>query len=462
MTLLKETATLTPKAGGRAKIGIITPGTGSSGVYPKETIEAAGRDRVFAKGTQMFWNHATEAEDWNRPEGDLHNLVGVLAEDAHWDDESGGLVAEAKIYSHWKSIVADMAEDIGVSIRASGEVSEANGQRVVTKLTEARSVDFVTRAGRGGRVMEVLESARLREGINDETRDLLQKAVRDTIGNRDVWMYVRDHDDSTVWFSTEGPSDVLTTFEQKYTRNGINITLEGEPTEVVPTTVYVPKTTPAPAGNGTNQTATQEEATMADTNTSTSRVNEADSPEVAALKKQIADLKAELAAAKKGKGSATNTKESQMPEIQESRLRELEEAAGRATAMESKLTEAETENTELKTKLKLAEAKDYARDFAIKLVHDANSELSEAAVQRIVGEALPKIRLAEDGRLDTEHLTAQVTKAREAEENYLARIAEESGLGRVRGIGHTEPNEITEATADSAVASLFGREVKGA
>lgn len=316
MTLLKETATLTPKSGGRAKIGIITPGTGSSGVYPKETIEAAGRDKVFPKGTQMFWNHATEAEDWNRPEGDLHNLVGVLAEDAHWDDESGGLVAEAKIYSHWKSIVADMAEDIGVSIRASGEVSEANGQRVVTKLTEARSVDFVTRAGRGGRVMEVLESARLREGINDETRDLLQKAVRDTIGNRDVWMYVRDHDDSTVWFSTEGPSDVLTTFEQKYTRNGINIALEGEPTEVVPTTVYVPKTNPAPAGKEPTQESEQKEkANMADT-TDTSRVAEADSKknanggggggnsgetEVEKLRRENAKLKAEIAELKKSK-----------------------------------------------------------------------------------------------------------------------------------------------------------------
>lgn len=315
MTLLKETATLTPKAGGRAKIGIITPGTGSSGVYPKETIEAAGRDKVFPKGTQMFWNHATEAEDWHRPEGDLHNLVGVLAEDAHWDDESGGLVAEAKIYSHWKSIVSDMAEDIGVSIRASGEVSEANGQRVVTRLTEARSVDFVTRAGRGGRVMEVLESARLREGINDETRDLLQKAVRDSIGNRDMWMYVRDHDDNTVWFSTEGPSDVLTTFEQKYTRNGINIALEGEPTEVVPTTVYVPKTTPAPVGNGNQVTNPKEAAGMADTE-NTNRVDEADSKkntnggggggnsgetEVEKLRRENAELKAEIAELKKSK-----------------------------------------------------------------------------------------------------------------------------------------------------------------
>lgn len=461
MTVLKETATLTPKSGGRAKIGIITPGVGSSGTYPKETIEAAARDKVFGQGLHMYLDHATEAQDWERPEGSLRDLVGVLTEDAHWDDEVGGLVAEAKIYSHWRPVIEEMKDDIGVSIRASGEVREDAGKRIVTRLTEARSVDFVTRAGRGGRLLEFIESARFNEATADEIRRLLQDAVKAAHGAENTWVWLRDYDETHVWFDLD-TDESNKTLEQTYTRDGVNISLTGTAMEVVATTTFIPKTTPAPAGNGTNQTATQEEATMADTNTSTSRVNEADSPEVAALKKQIADLKAELAAAKKGKGSATNTKESQMPEIQESRLRELEEAAGRATAMESKLTEAETENAELKTKLKLAEAKDYARDFAIKLVHDANSELSEAAVQRIVGEALPKIQLAEDGRLDTENLTAQVTKARESEENYLARIAEESGLGRVRGIGHTEPNEITEATADSAVASLFGREVKGA
>lgn len=354
MTFLKETATLTPKSGGRAKIGIITPGTGSSGTYPRETIEAAGRDRVFAKGTQMFWNHATEAEDWNRPEGDLHNLVGVLAEDAHWDDEAGGLVAEAKIYSHWKPIVADMAEDIGVSIRASGEVSEANGQRVVTKLTEARSVDFVTKAGRGGRVMEVLESARLREGINDEARSLLQAAVRAAQGNRDMWLFVRDHDDSTVWFDVEAPSDQLTTFEQKYTRNGINITLEGEPTEVVPTTVYVPKTTPAPAGNG-NQSEKQEEAIMADTNKAgTSRVEEADS-ELERLRKENAELKAEIAELKKAKA-----KEARRAEV----ANIVEEAFDGADAgltkdlLIDRLTESDTTGDDL-----ISEARKYADDY---------------------------------------------------------------------------------------------------
>ena len=357
MTLLKETATLTPKAGGRAKIGIITPGTGSSGVYPKETIEAAGRDKVFPKGTQMFWNHATEAEDWTRPEGDLHNLVGVLAEDAHWDDESGGLIAEAKIYSHWKSIVADMAEDIGVSIRASGEVSEANGQRVVTKLTEARSVDFVTRAGRGGRVMEVLESARLREGINDETRDLLRNAVR--AAHPDTWLWVRDHDDGHVWFDIE-TDDADATYEQAYTRNGITITLDGEPTEVVPTTVYVPKTNPDPTGEETQVSTTKEAATMAHI-----QIEEADHKALIEKAGRVEQLETDLAEARKKieAAEAARAREARRAEV----AGIVEEAFENTDAglvkdlVVDKIAESDATGDDL-----IAEAKKYADDYKAK------------------------------------------------------------------------------------------------
>lgn len=157
---LHESGTLTNTRGGNATVTIITPGVGSSGTYPRETIERAATDRVFHAGLLMFADHATEEDTWARPEGSITNLVGVLAEDARWDTGTDGLVAEVRIFEHWKPIIRDMAESIGVSIRAAGEVEDTADGRVVTRLTEARSVDFVTKAGRGGRVMEVLESAR--------------------------------------------------------------------------------------------------------------------------------------------------------------------------------------------------------------------------------------------------------------------------------------------------------------
>lgn len=159
MTQIKESGTLT-KEGSRWLIQAISPGNGSSGTYPQEVLEAAAKDRVFPAGTMMMVDHATEAQDWERPEGSIKDLAGVLTEDARWDDQHGALVAEAKIFEHWRPVLESMREEIGVSIRASGEVEESAEGRVVKRLVEGRSIDFVTRAGRGGRVLEVLESER--------------------------------------------------------------------------------------------------------------------------------------------------------------------------------------------------------------------------------------------------------------------------------------------------------------
>lgn len=159
MTQIKESGTLT-KDGGRWLIQAISPGKGSSGSYPQEVLEAAAKDRVFPAGTMMMIDHATEAEDWSRPEGSIKDLAGVLTEDARWDDQYGALVAEAKIFEHWRPTLEALKDDIGLSIRASGEVEESAEGRIVKRLVEGRSIDFVTKAGRGGRVLEVLESAR--------------------------------------------------------------------------------------------------------------------------------------------------------------------------------------------------------------------------------------------------------------------------------------------------------------
>lgn len=156
---LAESGTLT-KSGGRWLIQAISPGKGSSGVYPQETLEAAAKDRVFPAGTMLMVDHATEAEDWSRPEGSIKDLAGVLTEDARWDDQYGALVAEAKIFEHWRPTLESLKDDIGLSIRASGEVEESADGRIIKRLVEGRSIDFVTKAGRGGRVLSVLESAR--------------------------------------------------------------------------------------------------------------------------------------------------------------------------------------------------------------------------------------------------------------------------------------------------------------
>ena len=168
-TQVRETATMTSTTpeSGTATIALITPGLGSSGVYRAEVLETAAREQVFPAGTQMFINHQTDQEAWAQPEGDLSKLAGVLTENARWDNDQQALVAEAKIYSHWRPILAEMRDDIGVSIRAAAEVSESADGPVIDRITEAVSVDFVTKAGRGGRIVDLIESARnVKEAAN--------------------------------------------------------------------------------------------------------------------------------------------------------------------------------------------------------------------------------------------------------------------------------------------------------
>lgn len=147
----------------RLEVTLITPGAGSSGYYPAETLEAAARDKVFAKGLHLFLDHPTAREAQERPERSVRDLAGVLATDARWTGSA--LVAEADILPTHADLIASLEGVAGMSIRAQGDVEMADvgGQRVrkVTRLLAAESCDFVTRAGRGG-TFRVLESERPR------------------------------------------------------------------------------------------------------------------------------------------------------------------------------------------------------------------------------------------------------------------------------------------------------------
>lgn len=142
---------------------VITPGMGSSGYYEQSVLEAAVADNVFGKGTHIYIDHPSQSESKDRPERSVKDLAGSFAGDAVWNSIENAIDAPCKVYPHY-AWIKDVAEDIGMSIRASADVSEAviEGQRVpkVDKLIEAFSVDFVTKAGRGGKVLAAIESAR--------------------------------------------------------------------------------------------------------------------------------------------------------------------------------------------------------------------------------------------------------------------------------------------------------------
>lgn len=160
---LVESGTL--RESSTANLKLIAPGWGSSGYYPADVLRRDG-PAVFTAGTQMFWDHPTNAEEAARPEGSLSRLAAQLETDARWEDNGPagpGLYARAKVYERYAGDLADIAEDIGVSIRASGAMKsgEADGRKgpIVERIVSARSVDFVTRPGAGGRVLELFEAA---------------------------------------------------------------------------------------------------------------------------------------------------------------------------------------------------------------------------------------------------------------------------------------------------------------
>lgn len=148
-------------------IKLIAPGHGSTGYYSKEVLKDAATNGIFSEGLHMYIDHQTEAEESDRPENSVRNLAAKLVENAKWDDNGPagpGLYAKAQAYSDFVPFLNERANDIGVSIRAFGTATKGQvGGRInniVKKLAGAKSVDFVTRAGAGGKLIPLLESYR--------------------------------------------------------------------------------------------------------------------------------------------------------------------------------------------------------------------------------------------------------------------------------------------------------------
>lgn len=139
---------------GRYRIRIIAPGRGSTGMYTAPNLAESAP--LFVPGTHMFFDHQTMTEDWERPERSVRDLAGVFESGAEIMPD-GSLEADIKVYPSVNGIIRERWADIGVSING-WSVEEIGPDGVVPPLAGIQSVDFVTRAGAKGAVLEVLES----------------------------------------------------------------------------------------------------------------------------------------------------------------------------------------------------------------------------------------------------------------------------------------------------------------
>lgn len=155
---------------GKYRIRIIVPGQGSSGIYTAENLAESAH--LFKAGTEMFIDHPTESEEWERPERSIRDYAGVFLEDATVG-EDGALYTVCKVFSGVNELIKDKWEYIGVSINAwcDQPIAETG---VVPVFAGVRSVDFVTAPGAGGGIVDLLESNRnnnsIKEGTVDESK----------------------------------------------------------------------------------------------------------------------------------------------------------------------------------------------------------------------------------------------------------------------------------------------------
>lgn len=415
-TKILEAAGAEAKKSGRMLVQHLSPGWGSSGYYSTELLEQAVEDKVIPAGTHMYADHPTETEKAERPVRSIKDLMAVTVEDGRlatkgdvttWGADLGAVVSEVQVVPAWRELVENVKDSIGTSIRGggTGEIGEAEGRTgmILESITApVQSVDFVTHAGRGGKVLQIFESAAanrkaLEHGISEatvnDTREALQTVLKDAYGVERTgqiaatYVWVRDFDDSLVWFEVDGPGSDSGLYQQSYTQadNGA-VALSGTRIEVRVRTTYVPAT----RSDSTTTTEESKEDTMGNIS------------------------------------------------IEESEHKRLVEEAGRVATLEN---ERDTEKAgRIKAEEALAERD--RRDAAVKVISEA--KVADEPVQFTALEQaglLSDLPLTEAGELDTEAFTTKVTEA--AAEKVTA-----EGAGSVTGMGGTALSESGDPWAE--------------
>ena len=359
-------------------------------------------------------------------------------------------MAKAKVLKPYRELLTDpdVAENIGISIRAYADttIGEAEGRKgtIITALTEALSVDFVTKAGRGGRVLAVLESARARvgEATSNDTREALDVALRAAYGADQTYVWVRDFDPAAgrVWFTVEDP-DSSTTYEQGYALadNGTAVLADGDPIEVRARTEYVP-VTPAAESVTTLQVTRVIDALLA---ASPLSVDTTQGRVVTAWLNEAAPRASLSVPAPAGQPITQESKEDTiMPEISEAQLANLTEAAGRVPTLESEREQAIRERDEAREAL----AQRDRGDLITATINAVEGSNSLTALERDgLAARVPA------GDVDTAALTAAVEAA-------VAESAQRAGAGTITGFGATGATggTITATESTASIMAAFG------
>lgn len=400
-TTITESVGLQARPGHRYRARLIEGDRwGSSGWYGRDMLERDG-PAVWPAGTQVYMDHPGATEQHDRPERSVRDLAGKITSTPVY--ESDGLYADVEFYPHVAPVIEAMWEDVGMSIRASGtaESGERDGRTgpVITSLTEGVSVDVVTRAGAGGKLVALLESARatVAETLpGNLVAGDLERRLEDAIGP-DSW--VHDFTDEWVVYRAYEDGDPHLVQQGYVADEQGRITLTGTPTRVSRRVTYDAQIPPSSlAGVAQESHQKEEEPTMA----------------------QI--------------------------QIDEAEHKRLTEAAEKVAAAEAERDTAAKERDEARAEL--AEShKETDAAVVDRIISGAGVEFSalEAKGLRV------DLPLTEAGRVDATRFEELVKEAATAK-------AAESGAGRPSGMGAVTDSttDITEADADAALGIQKG------
>ncbi|MBB6556153.1 hypothetical protein [Nonomuraea rubra] len=430
---------------------------------------------VFREGLPVFLDHPGVNESYDRPERSVRDLAGKLASTAVY--EGDGLYADVEVYEHWAPVIEAMSGDIGMSIRASGTVEPSQQENIrgpiVTALTEAASVDFVTAAGAGGKIVALLESAR-------EQGDLLRKATE----AKAPPFTKKDDDENATSKAGDKPGDAEDQDDEDDKPPFLKKVAEARNVgHWLESRVHRAFSEMCDDMFGDGRLTREERISLS------SAIGEGldafnkvvaekvpglyerdlwDEPPAPERPAEVVETvapddepdtetaaPAEAAAPKNEPGSspADNTdKEGEMPELTEAQARELEEA--RTVAENEKaaaLAEAEAARQEAaEAALKLARftALEAARPIATQVL--AESSLPPAAQSKLLATLTSEtVPLTAENTLDESALKTSVEEAAKTEATYLASLAEGDGAGQVRGLGEsaTTPSVPDPATS---------------
>lgn len=408
---------------------------GSSAFYPREVIERDGPS-VFSVGTPVYFDHPGRTERSDRPERSVRDLAGKIASIPVYEadnPEGEGLYAEVQAYSWAGPIMAEMADDVGMSIRAEATASTGTrmGRRgpVVESLTKGISVDVVTKAGAGGKLLSLIESAHDNPEIEVVTAEVeidetaasdfersLRDAVRAAYADTDTYVWMKDYDPDrrVAWYSVETGGETAL-WEESYTLDATGTpALSGTRHQVTERTVYAPLVAHAPSFTAAVVNAGADPAAVS----------------------EAAPTNVPVPAGQPNPNPNPEEHLMGMIQVDEAQHASLTEVAGRVPALTTERDQATRRADVAESDRDRYRDRDAARD-----VIDATEGASSLTPLERRG-LLAELPRTEAGAFDRDAFGTAVSEA-VAERK---RITEAAGRGRITGLG-----EVAESDTDNAI-----------